>query len=120
MVKLKRPADFKDTKQLPREEIMLEIGRIAIVSASIEDLLHTLYWRVSGLNESVGSVITGDARATRLTEDILRIAKAAKADQAVVDDLKDLFSDYARLTMERKQIRTLDLELEYQDAPGPN
>lgn len=103
MAKLKRPDDFKDTKQLPREEIMLEIGRIAIISASIEDLLHSLYWRFAGLTDSVGPVITGDARANRLTEDVVRIAKAAKTDQAIIDDLKDLFSEYALLAMERNK-----------------
>jgi hypothetical protein len=102
-VKLKRPANFKDTKQLPREKIMLEIGRISIVSASIEDLLHSLYWRFAGLTDSVGPVITGDARANRLTEDIVRIAKAAKTDQTIIDDLKDLFSEYALLAVERNK-----------------
>ncbi|MGE9010144.1 hypothetical protein ACO2JO_16290 [Leptospira interrogans] len=33
----------------------------------------------------------------------MRIAKAAKADQVIIDDLKDLFSDYARLAMERNK-----------------
>jgi hypothetical protein len=36
-------------------------------------------------------VITGDARANRLTEDIVRVAKSAKVDQAIIDDLKDIF-----------------------------
>jgi len=103
MAKLKRSEDFKDTRQLPREEIMLEIGRIAIVSASIEDLLHSLYWQFAGLNDAVGSVITGDARANRLTEDLIRIARAAKIDQAIIDDLKDIFSEYALLAMERNK-----------------
>jgi hypothetical protein len=103
MVKLRRPADFKDTKQLPREEIMLQIGRIAIVSASIEDLLHQLYWRLAGLSDPVGPVITGDARANRLTEDIVRIAKAAKVDHCVIDDLKDVFSAYGLLAIERNK-----------------
>jgi hypothetical protein len=103
MAKIKRPPDFEDTKQLPRDEIMLEIGRIAIVTASIEDVLHSLHWKFSGLTDSVGAVITADARASRLTEDIIRIAKAAEIDQAIIDDLKDIFSEYSSLTIERNK-----------------
>jgi hypothetical protein len=103
MAKLKRPGSFQDTRQLPRDEIMLEIGRIAIVSASIEDLLHSLYWRLAGLTDPVGSVITSDARANRLAEDIIKIAKSAKVDQAIIDDLKDVFSEYALLATERNK-----------------
>lgn len=103
MAKLKRPADFQDTKQLPRDEIMLEIGRIAIVAASIEDILHSIHWRLSGLSDSVGAVITADARASRLTEDIIRVGRAAGIDQAIIDDLKDIFSDYAKLATERNK-----------------
>ncbi len=82
---------------------MIEPGRIAIVTASIEDLLHSLHWKFADLSEPVGSVITADARASRLTEDILRIARAAKIDQAIVDDLKDVFSDYKALAGERNK-----------------
>ena len=103
MVKIARPPGFKDTRQLPRESIMMEIGRIAIVSASIEDLLHDLYWKLAGLTDDIGAVITGDARASRLSEDIIRIAKAAKVDQAKIDDLKDIFSDFTNLTKERNE-----------------
>jgi hypothetical protein len=103
MAKLKRPTDFRDTRQLPRDSIIIEIGRIAIVSASIEDLLHSLYWRFAGLTETVGSVITGDARASRLTEDVIKIARVAKVDQAIIDDLKDIFADYALLATERNK-----------------
>lgn len=103
MAKLKRPENFKDTRQLPRESIIVEIGRIAIVSASIEDLLHSLYWEFAGLTDTIGSVITGDARANRLTEDIIKIARAAKVDQAVIEDLKDVFADYALLATERNK-----------------
>ena len=103
MVKLQRPENFTDTRQLPREAIMAEIGRIAIVSASIEDLLHSLYWKFAGLSEPVGSVVTGDARASRLSEDIIRVAKAAKIDQIIVDDLRDIFSDFIKLARERNE-----------------
>lgn len=103
MAKLKRPANFQDTKQLPRDEIMLEIGRIAIVSASIEDLLHSLHWKFSGLSNPIGAVITADARSGRLTEDVIRIGKAAKIDHAIIDDLKDIFSDYTQLAAERNK-----------------
>lgn len=82
---------------------MEEIGRIAIISASIEDLLHVLYWKFAGLTEPVGAVITGDARATRLSEDIIRVAKAADIDQSIVDDLKDIFAEFVGSTRERNE-----------------
>jgi len=103
MVKLKRPPDFKDTRQLPSEPIMGEIGRIAIVSAAIEDLLHVLYWKFAGLTDPIGAVVTGDARATRLSEDVIRIAKAGGVDAAIIDDLKDIFSDFIVLVQERNK-----------------
>ena len=70
---------------------MMEIGRLAIVAASIEDLLHSLYWQLSGVTDPVGAVITGDARAARISKDIIRIAKAAGTDDAIVEDLRDIF-----------------------------
>lgn len=91
MAKLKRPPDFSDTRQLPSEPVMMEIGRLSIVAASIEDILHRLHWKLARIAEPVGAVITGDARATRLSEDIIRIAKAAGTNQAIIDDLRDIF-----------------------------
>ena len=103
MVRLKKPIDFEDTRQLPSEPIMVEIGRIAIVSAGIEDLLHALYWKFAGVADPVGAVITGDARTTRLSEDVIRIAKAAGTNKAIIDDLKDIFSDLVTLAKERNK-----------------
>lgn len=103
MVKLLRPAEFKDTRQLPSEFIMLEIGRISIVSASIEDLMHSLYWKFAGISEEVGAIVTGDARATRLADDVVRVAKAAQVESAIVRDLQDIFSEFIQLAKTRNQ-----------------
>jgi len=67
-----------------------------LVSASIEEELHALYWKLLGTTDNVGKVITGDMRANRMTEDILKIAKIAKIDQAKIDDLEDLFQRFQR------------------------
>jgi hypothetical protein len=103
MAKLKRPPEFKDTRQLPSKAMLAAIGRAVVISASIEDILHALHWKYAGLNEAVGPVITGDARATRLTEDILRIAKAAKRPAAVIEDLSDIFTELKLLITTRNQ-----------------
>ncbi|MCK1533158.1 MULTISPECIES: hypothetical protein [unclassified Bradyrhizobium] len=103
MLKVKRPKNFADTNQLPREQIMQEIGRIAIVSASIEDLLHALHWEISGLNDLIGPLITSDVKPARLSQDIIKIGKAAKVKQSTIDELRDLFSDYATLAQERNK-----------------
>jgi hypothetical protein len=103
MAKLKRPPKFEDTRSLPSNKMLAAIGRTAVVSTSIEDILHRLHWKYAGLSTEVGPVITGDARATRLTEDILRIAKAAKAPQKVIDDLSDIFADLGALIVKRNE-----------------
>lgn len=64
----------------------MEIGRIAIVAASIEDIFHLLHWQFAGLSDSIGPIITADVKPNRLTEDILRIAKIAKLDPAGAQD----------------------------------
>lgn len=103
MVKLPKPKDFKDTRQLPSEGVIAEIGRLAIVSASIEDIMHQIFWKHAGVSAPVGATITGDARATRLGEDIVKIAKAANVDAAIVEDLSDIFTEHRALVQERNK-----------------
>lgn len=103
MAKLVRPQSFKDTRQLPSEFIMMEIGRIAIVSASIEDLMHSLYWRFSEISISVGAVVTRDIKATKLAAEIVKVAEAAEVDPAIIEDLKDIFKDFAKLAQTRNE-----------------
>ncbi len=103
MAKLPRPNGFEDPKHLPSKTILAEIGRLAIVSASIDDILHAIYWKFARLTDAVGAVITGDIRPGRLVDDIIKVAKAAKVDPKIVDDLKDIFADHKNLAILRNQ-----------------
>ena len=76
---------------------------MAVVSASIEDILHIIYWKMAGLSDAVGAVITGDARPNRLTEDIIKIARGAKVDAKIIEDLSDIFTAYRDLATKRNQ-----------------
>lgn len=103
MVKLKQSPEFKDGRQLPSKGMLTAIGRAVVISASIEDILHGIHWKYAGLSQKVGPVITGDARATRLTEDIMRIVRAAKVRYEIIDDLHDIFEELKLLITKRNK-----------------
>ena len=103
MAKLRRPKSFKDRLGLPSAAMLAAIGRTVVVSASIEDFLHSLHWKFAGLNDVVGQVITGDARPTRLADDIIRVARAANVDEKILEDLSDIFAEYKSLAAIRNQ-----------------
>lgn len=103
MTKLARPPQFKDPRHLPPKDMLAEIGRMAVVSAGIEDILHNIYWKFARLDAVIGATITEDARPNRLAEDIIKIAKAAKVSAAQVEDLTDIFSEYRPLARKRNQ-----------------
>src|ERR1700676_3151443 len=99
-----RPENFEDQKFMPPKEVLEAIGRVSVVSAGIEDQLHALYWKLLSTEEAVGKVVSGDMRSNRMTEDILRIANAAKLPEAVTDDLQDIFKDFKEKNQKRNQI----------------
>lgn len=89
---------------MPPKEVLEAIGRVSVVSAGIEDHLHSLYWKLLSTEETIGKVVTGDMRSNRMTEDILRIANAAKLPKAVTDDLEDIFKEFRDKNQKRNQI----------------
>jgi hypothetical protein len=103
MSKLPRPKGFEDPNFMPSQSILKALGRVSVVSASIEEELHAIYWKMLNATDSVGKVITGDMRANRMAEDILKIAKAAKMVQAKIEDLEDLFKDFKEKNQKRNQ-----------------
>lgn len=104
MTKWPRPKDFKDPLYMPPDAVLRALGRVAAVSAGIEDGLHALYWRLLGVEDEAGKVITGDMRSNRMTEDILKLARAQKYPPEKIDDLMDLFGDFREKNQKRNQV----------------
>jgi hypothetical protein len=104
MTKCPRPGGFKDPLYMPSDAILRALGRVAAVSAGIEDQLHALYWELLKVRDDVGRIITGDMRASRMTEDILKLARASNRSPAIIEDLIDLFADLREKNQRRNQV----------------
>jgi hypothetical protein len=98
MTKWPRPKEFKDPLYMPPDAVLNALGRVAAVSAGIEEQLHALYWKLLGVGDDAGKVIAGDMRSNRMTEDILKLARAQKYAAEKIDDLVDLFATFVRRT----------------------
>jgi hypothetical protein len=109
MTKRPRPKDFQDPLYMPPDDVLKALGRVAAVSAGIEDQLHALYWKMLGVKDEAGKVITGDMRANRMTEDILKLARATNYPREKIEDLEDLFADF-REKNKTQSSSSLDLE----------
>jgi len=57
MSKTPRPKGFEDPNFMPSQLILKALGRVSVVSASIEEELHALYWKLLGTTDNVGKVI---------------------------------------------------------------
>jgi hypothetical protein len=87
----------------PPDDVLAAVGRVAITSASIEDLMHALFWKYVEVPSEVATIITGDQKPTRLSEDIVKIAAAVDEEPDRVQDLRDLFADFKELNEKRNQ-----------------
>jgi hypothetical protein len=109
-IKLGRWHEIQTTASLRREllhapdDVLAAVGRVAICSASIEDLMHSLFWKYVEIPYEVATVITGDQKPTRLAEDIVKIAAAQNEEPDRVQDLRDLFADFKELNEKRNQV----------------
>ena len=99
----KRPRSFEDNYQRPSDDVLKAIGRIAATSAGIEDILHAIYWRFAEVPWSVAPIITGDQKPSRLAQDIIKMAVTYEEDEAIIQDLRDLFADYRELSEKRNK-----------------
>jgi hypothetical protein len=72
----------------PPNTVLQAIGRIAVICASIEDMLHVIHWRYVETSWDIAPILTGDIRPSRLMDDIVRIAVAANEEPARVADLR--------------------------------
>lgn len=104
MLKTPAPKEFYDTRQLPSQAMLAAIGRVALISASIEDFLHSIHWKYSGLTKEKGPIVTCELRPNRLAEDTLKLAKAAKARQPIIDDLTEVIEDYKASAPQRNEL----------------
>ncbi|MET4230192.1 hypothetical protein ABIA85_003459 [Bradyrhizobium sp. LA6.10] len=118
MTKRPRPKDFVDPLYMPPDEVLRALGRVAAVSAGIEDSLHALYWKMLDVEDVAGKVVTGDMRASRMTEDILKLAKATNYPADRVDDLTDLFTDFREKNQRRNQVLHWIWHNQGVEAPG--
>ena len=89
---------------MPPDGILRALGRVAAVSSGIEDQLHELYWQLLDVKDDMGRIITGDMRSSRMTEDILKLARASGRPTPIVDDLVDLFADFREKNQRRNQV----------------
>ena len=102
-MKYKRPRGFEEFYYTPPDNVLAAIGRVASISASIEDLMHSLFRKYVEVPTDVASIIAGDQKPTRLAEDILKIAVALDEDPDRVQDLRHLFADFKELNEKRNQ-----------------
>lgn len=104
MANIQRPADFVDQKHTPEPDVLAKLGKAAIVAASIDDILHAIYWMHAKLSDSMGMVITRDLKSDRLANELIKIAEAANADAAILADLKDLLQQHKTLAEFRNRL----------------
>lgn len=104
MSKMPRPKGFKDPLYMPPAPVLRALGRVAAVSAGIEDELHAFYWQLLGVRDEIGKIITADMRANRMAEDILKLARSSKQSPNIIDDLVDLFADFREKNQRRNQV----------------
>lgn len=102
----KRPRSFgtaDDLYSMPDDDVLRAIGRVAVVSASIEDIIHFIYWRYVDTTWEIAPILTTGEKPSRLTEDILKMAIAVDEDPGRIQDLRDLFADFRELNEKRNK-----------------
>ena len=70
------------------------IGKLSVVSAEIEKVLHEIYWKHAGISKIVGPIVTDNLNPKRLGEGIIKFAKIEKSDTKILDDLKKLLKQF--------------------------
>lgn len=88
-----------DTRLPP--EMLNELGRLAVVTAEAEELLHRIYWRHAGLNEKNGPIVTDNINPKRLMEDVIKFLKLKPAEENVLLDLEDIFAEFEGINTKR-------------------
>jgi hypothetical protein len=104
----KPPRRFKEEAEgywyYPPDDLLRAIGRVATLSASIDELLHVIHWNYLDTNWDIAAIVTRDMRPSRLAEDIVRMAIACPDEDAIIQDLRDLMADYREAVERRNQL----------------
>jgi len=98
VLRVKRPKNALEDRYHPPDDVLAEIGQIALTCGSIEDILHGIYWRYLDTSDEIGRLITGDEKPSRLGEDILKIAAVIDEDPERIEDMRVLFADFKELS----------------------
>jgi hypothetical protein len=84
-------------------EILQAIGKLAVVSANVEQLLHVIYWMHAGLTGETGPIATSDLGPKSLTESIVKLVKLDPAKANILSDLQLLFVEFRAVVKRRNQ-----------------
>ena len=94
------------------------LGKLAVISAQSEEILHELYWKYANLNDKSGPVVTDNLNPKRLSEDILKFAALDKSKAHILADLTILFSEFQTLNTKRNHCLHWIWEAKFGDKPG--
>jgi hypothetical protein len=97
------------------EGMLRALGKLAIVSAYTEELLHQVYWHHAGLNEQTGPIVTDNLSPKRLEEDIVKLVSLDRAKANILADLKILFAEFRVLNTKRNQCLHWNWEVSEKD-----
>ncbi len=86
------------------DQVLKLLGKIAIIAASIEDLLHKIYWKYCGVDEKYGPIITDNLSPKRMSEDIIKIVKKDPSKKRIFDDLNIIMKELEALNEKRNRI----------------
>lgn len=104
----KPPRGFKEEAEgywyRPPDDLLRAIGRVAVLSASIDELIQVVHWNYLDTNWDIAAIVTRDMRPSRLAEEIIRMAIACSEEDAIVQDLRDLVADYREAIERRNQL----------------
>jgi hypothetical protein len=98
VLRVKRPKNALEDAYDPPNDVLAEIGRIALTCGSVEDILHSIYWRYLDTAYEIAQLITADEKPSRLAEDILKMAAAIDEEPERIDDMRALFGDFKELS----------------------
>jgi hypothetical protein len=85
------------------EGMLRALGKLAVVSAYAEELLHQIYWHHAGLNEQSGPIVTDNLNPKRLEEDIVKLVSFDGTKANILEDLRILFAEFRVLNTKRNQ-----------------
>jgi hypothetical protein len=84
-------------------ELLQALGKLAVVTAQIEEVLHQIYWKHAGLDEVTGPIVTDNLNPKRLAEDIIKLVGLDPTKANVLADLKILLAEFEHINTKRNQ-----------------